>query len=193
MPDRPIVVTLCGSTRFRREYQRAFSEEEHAGRICLTVPCYKDDPCCKSAEDHARLDALHRHKIDISAEILVIAPGGYVGDSTRAEIAYASATGKRVRYWRDDPAGAATAGGRADAMSDHDHDAALDRARLDFLEDRGWLHVCILIGEDGPDRRQLVVPGDTPIAPPVRAAGPTLRDAVDAAMAGWAAKGGPIP
>lgn len=68
----PRVVCLCGSTRFRAEYARAFYAEEHAGRIVLSVPCYKDDPCCKSAEDHARLDALHLRKIDLADEVLVI-------------------------------------------------------------------------------------------------------------------------
>lgn len=97
--DRPRIVCLCGSTRFRSEYTRAFYQEEHAGRICLSVPCYKDDPCCKSPEDWARLDALHRHKIDLADEILVLNVGGYIGDSTRAEIEYAIAVGKPVRYW----------------------------------------------------------------------------------------------
>jgi hypothetical protein len=100
MSGSPVVVTLCGSTRFRREYQLAFYEEEHAGHICLSVPCYKNDPCCKSPADHARLDAHHRRKIDMSTEILVISPDGYIGDSTGAEIEYAESTGKRVRYWR---------------------------------------------------------------------------------------------
>lgn len=71
---KPTVVTLCGSTRFRREYEQAFRAEEHAGRICLTVPCYKDDPCCKTDEERARLDELHLAKIDMSDEILVVNP-----------------------------------------------------------------------------------------------------------------------
>jgi hypothetical protein len=96
---RPTIVCLIGSTRFRREYQEAFSAEEHAGRICLTVPCYKNDPCCKTEQDHARLDTLHRAKIDLADEVLLIAPGGYVGDSTSREIAYARANGKILRQW----------------------------------------------------------------------------------------------
>lgn len=98
MNGKPIVVCLCGSTRFRGEYAKAFYDEEHAGRIVLSVPCYKDDPCCKAAEDHARLDRLHLAKIDMADEILVINPGGYVGDSTRNEIAYARDARKRIRF-----------------------------------------------------------------------------------------------
>jgi hypothetical protein len=102
--DRPIVVCLCGSTRFRREYERAFYEVEHAGNICLTVPCYKDDPCCKAPEAHARLDRLHLAKIDLADELLIINPGGYIGDSTRNEVAYARAHGKVIRWLEPDKA-----------------------------------------------------------------------------------------
>lgn len=94
----PGVVCLCGSTRFRKEYQEAFYRLEHAGKIVLTVPCYKDDPCCKSPDDWDALDRLHRHKIDLADEVFVINVGGYIGDSTRAEIAYAASLGKPVAY-----------------------------------------------------------------------------------------------
>ncbi len=69
---RPTITVLCGSTRFRTAFEKAFRDEEHAGRICLSVPCFKDDPCCKTPEDHARLDALHRHKIDVADEVLIL-------------------------------------------------------------------------------------------------------------------------
>ena len=95
---KPRIVCLCGSTRFRDAYAKAFYAEEHAGRICLTAPCYKDDPCCKTESDHERLDALHRCKIDLADEILVLNVGGYLGESTRREINYATAHGKPVRY-----------------------------------------------------------------------------------------------
>ena len=49
-----------------------------------------------------RLDDLHLRKIDLSEYIFVINPGGYIGASTRAEIDYATATGKLVGYLEDD-------------------------------------------------------------------------------------------
>lgn len=96
--SRPRVVCLCGSTRFREAYAKAFYDEEHAGRIALSVPCYKDDPCCKTEVDHDRLDGLHRAKIDLADEILVLNVDGYIGQSTSNEIDYAIRLGKRVRY-----------------------------------------------------------------------------------------------
>jgi len=44
------------------------------------------------------LDELHKRKIDIADEILVLNVGGYIGESTRGEIAYAQAHGIPIRY-----------------------------------------------------------------------------------------------
>jgi hypothetical protein len=49
-------------------------------------------------ERKATLDALHLRKIDLADRVLVINPGGYIGDSTSREIAYARATGKPVSF-----------------------------------------------------------------------------------------------
>ena len=44
------------------------------------------------------LDDMHLRKIYLADEIFVINVGGYIGESTRSEIAYAEKTGKKVRY-----------------------------------------------------------------------------------------------
>lgn len=44
------------------------------------------------------LDDMHLRKIDMAEEIFVINVGGYIGQSTRNEIAYAHALGKAIRY-----------------------------------------------------------------------------------------------
>lgn len=41
------------------------------------------------------LDDMHKRKIDLSDEIFVINVGGYIGESTKSEIEYAKATGKK--------------------------------------------------------------------------------------------------
>ena len=45
-----------------------------------------------------RLGELHRRKIELADEILVINVGGYIGESTIAEIEYARECEKRVRW-----------------------------------------------------------------------------------------------
>jgi hypothetical protein len=44
------------------------------------------------------LDDMHKRKIDMADEIFVINVGGYIGQSTRSEIAYAESKGIPVRY-----------------------------------------------------------------------------------------------
>jgi len=51
-----------------------------------------------TAEQKTALDALHLRKIDLADRVLVVNPGGYVGDSTSREIAYARAAGKPVSF-----------------------------------------------------------------------------------------------
>jgi len=51
-----------------------------------------------SSEQKAVLDALHLRKIDLADRVVVVKPGGYVGESTRREIAYAHAAGKPVSF-----------------------------------------------------------------------------------------------
>lgn len=44
------------------------------------------------------LDEMHRQKIDMSDEIYIINFGGYIGESTKAEIEYAKTKGKKLSY-----------------------------------------------------------------------------------------------
>jgi len=102
--DKPIITVLCGSTRFHREFQEQNLNLTLAGHIVLTVGCdtQRDEdlmadgvfgPVLKQ-----RLDDLHKRKIDLADEVLVLNIGGYIGDSTRSEIDYAEKLGKPVRY-----------------------------------------------------------------------------------------------
>lgn len=100
--DFPSIVCLCGSTRFMDAFHAVGWQLTLDGYIVLTVGV------CKHAADHGgealgqdvadRLDELHRRKIDLADWVYVLNVDGYIGDSTRAEIEYAGATGKRVQY-----------------------------------------------------------------------------------------------
>jgi hypothetical protein len=48
------------------------------------------------------LDDMHKRKIDMADEIFVINVGGYIGSSTKSEIAYAKETGKPVHYLEEE-------------------------------------------------------------------------------------------
>lgn len=94
----PFIVCLCGSTRFRKEFTEVNRRETMNGRIVLAPGVFAHDGDPLSDEDKERLDELHRHKIRLADGVIVINPGGYIGDSTRREIEYAKAVGVPVIY-----------------------------------------------------------------------------------------------
>lgn len=100
--DLPRIVVICGSTRFMAEMAEADLRETAAGRIVVKPGCDMKSPHVLWSDPagaealKARLDELHRAKIRLADEVLVV--GGYIGDSTRAEIAYARELGKPVRF-----------------------------------------------------------------------------------------------
>jgi len=113
-PLRPRVVCLCGSTKFMDAFRLAALHETLGGRIVLSIGCdlrgQEFDTFTREhkAELKVGFDELHKRKIDLADEILVINIGGYIGDSTKSEIRYAIAHGKSVRWlepdkkWDDD-------------------------------------------------------------------------------------------
>lgn len=99
MTQRPEIVCICGSTRFVAEMNAANQALTFQGVIVVAPGVFagaSGEPI--SAEQKAALDALHLRKIDLADRVLVVDPGGYLGDSTRREIAYARAAGKPVSF-----------------------------------------------------------------------------------------------
>lgn len=104
--ERPMIVCLCGSTRFYDAFQEANYQLTMEGKIVLSVGFY---PHAKALHGHGEgvghdstekraLDDLHLRKIDLADEVLVLNVGGYIGESTRREIDYARRSGKPVRW-----------------------------------------------------------------------------------------------
>jgi hypothetical protein len=100
MAVRPIVVCLCGSTRFMQAFQDANLRETLAGKIVLSIGCdtKSDQDLALGLVDKVALDLLHLFKIDLADEILVLNVGGYIGESTQREIDYARMQGKWIRW-----------------------------------------------------------------------------------------------
>lgn len=102
----PEVVVLCGSTRFIDTFVATNRDLTLHGFIVLSVGCVTstDDAGLGINEDaKRRLDDLHKRKIDLADRVLVLNVGGYIGESTISEIAYAMAHGKPVEYLEPEP------------------------------------------------------------------------------------------
>jgi hypothetical protein len=103
--SRPQIVTLCGSTRFVDEFNHWRQYWTLQGLIVLSIEIVttqqREDPQHVNRPNKEMLDALHLEKIKLSDFIFVINKGGYVGDSTRAEIAFAVGNDVPVEYMEE--------------------------------------------------------------------------------------------
>lgn len=110
-PKRPTIVCLCGSTRFIEQFAIKTWELEREGFIvlgCTLLPtwyCQVPDHFGEHTGTKEQCDELHLRKIDLADEVLVLNIGGYIGESTRNEIAYANAHNKPVRFVEEPPVG----------------------------------------------------------------------------------------
>ena len=97
------VVTLCGSTRFKQEFEFVQKQLTLDGCIVLSVGLFghSGDEEVQREGIKEMLDDMHKRKIDMAEAIYVIDAGGYIGSSTASEIAYAKAKGKQIFYWSE--------------------------------------------------------------------------------------------
>lgn len=101
------IVTLCGSTKFKKEFLEIQKKLTLLGYIVISVGLFGhsgDSEVWENMDEgtltktKSMLDDMHKRKIDLSDMIYVINVGGYIGESTRSEIEYAICTGKEVHY-----------------------------------------------------------------------------------------------
>ena len=92
------VITLCGSTRFKEDFERVNRELTLKGNIVISVGCFGHSGDVFSEAEKLMLDDIHKRKIDMADAIYVINKNGYIGTSTKSEIKYAYDTGKEVIY-----------------------------------------------------------------------------------------------
>ena len=94
------VTTLCGSTRFKEQFLEVQKRLTLEGRIIISVGLFghSGDDEVWTAGTKEMLDDMHKRKIDMADGIFVINVGGYIGSSTRSEIAYAKLHGKTIEY-----------------------------------------------------------------------------------------------
>ena len=96
------IITLCGSTRFKEDFERVNRELTLLGNIVISVGCFGHSGDSFNEEQKVMLDDIHKRKIDMADAIYVINKDGYIGSSTRSEIEYAKQHGKQIIYMEDD-------------------------------------------------------------------------------------------
>jgi hypothetical protein len=104
--EKPIIVCLCGATRFSEAFREAQFKETMDGKIVLTIGCNmrSDEDLFGHMAEPAkeiikkRLDELHFRKIELANEVLFLNVDGYIGQSTYNELEHARKQGKRIRW-----------------------------------------------------------------------------------------------
>ncbi len=97
--SRPRIVTVSGSTRFAEETREVIAHLEMLGVAVFSVGSFMHAEGLKFSEStKRRLDELHLAKISMSDAVFVVNVGGYIGESTRREIAFAESLGIPVEY-----------------------------------------------------------------------------------------------
>jgi len=93
------IITLCGSTSFMNEFLVAAQSLSFNGYIVLMPHVFAHSIGMKLSEKRkSKFMRLHKQRIDMSDAIMVINKDGYIGESTKEEIEYAKAKGKKVYY-----------------------------------------------------------------------------------------------
>lgn len=99
------IITLCGSTKFKEQFEKVNRRLTWSGWVVLSVGSFHHSEKDRSVAAEiiarkAKLDVLHKEKIAMSQAIVVVNVKGYIGKSTKSEVAYARELGKKV-YWYD--------------------------------------------------------------------------------------------
>ncbi len=108
-------ITLCGSTRYREQFEDWNRKLSKAGHIVYSVASFGHYEGDMSPADKDMLDLVHLRKIVESDAIFVVGIPGqddalrttgsqstpYIGESTRREIAWATLWGKPIYMLND--------------------------------------------------------------------------------------------
>jgi hypothetical protein len=98
-PEPIKVITLCGSTKFQKEFEDVNERLTLAGNLVISVGVFGHSKgIALSTQQKTNLDRIHLKKIDLADEIFVINVNGYIGSSTTSEIEYAQSMGKPINY-----------------------------------------------------------------------------------------------
>ena len=100
-----MIITICGSTRFKDQIMTVARDLTLAGHIVLApfVFQHADESIQLTTEEKIQLDNLHKQKINMSDAIFVVNVDNYIGESTYGEIDWANRMEKQVFFLVEPP------------------------------------------------------------------------------------------
>lgn len=95
------VITLCGSTKFKKQFEQANRFLTLQGNIVISLAFFEQSEGIEITKEQSELfGEIHFRKIDMSDEIFIIDVDGYIGSSTKKEIEYAIKNGKKIKTFQ---------------------------------------------------------------------------------------------
>ena len=73
------IITLCGSTRFKDDFERVNKELTLQDNIVISVAFFGHSGDVITDEQKTLLDRIHKRKIDLADIIYIINKDGYIG------------------------------------------------------------------------------------------------------------------
>lgn len=93
------IVTLCGSSKFKREFRIIEKKLALDGYLVLSLSFYSHSDNMKlSIIQKTKLDIIHLKRMMMSDIIYIINKNGYIGNSTKREIKLATFLNKKILY-----------------------------------------------------------------------------------------------
>lgn len=96
--DKIKVVTICGSMKFAKDMLDIATELERRYGWCVLQCVYDFTGRPVTKEELDKIKLAHYKRIDIADAIFVVNKGGYIGESVRKEIEYATKHNKEILY-----------------------------------------------------------------------------------------------
>ncbi len=91
------VVTVCSSTKFRREILKWAWEKTKKGYLIILAPFAKEE-ITDVESFREELEIQHKQKIRMADIVMIFNKGGYIGTSTKEELEYAKKLGKTLWF-----------------------------------------------------------------------------------------------
>lgn len=97
-----MVITICGSYKFKDEMKKITEKMTLEGNCVLTpIELTRPNKEAYSEEDAIIIDKMHKEKIKLLDAIFVVNVNDYIGNSTKSEIEFAKRLGKEIIYYTD--------------------------------------------------------------------------------------------
>ncbi len=94
------IITLCGSTKFKKEFREIEAYLALEGNVVLSLNFFEQsENIVLTKEQFSVLEKVHQRKLEMCDEVFVVDVNNYIGESTKKEILFAKEIDKPIRYF----------------------------------------------------------------------------------------------